>query len=192
MAQNSRSPGYVVIHYTSNGHSHDFTFCIKPDVIEQGSATTVYTKFGTTTGLSDALTEDFVPLLADLFPATATFHEAEVFSQPTPEDEPLFIEVIPLAIVGTSGSATVALGQFVMTLRTEAGGVAKLYLMESVMAVNVKDPAPFSNGDVAALGAYLVSAASVFYCRDESYPILALNTTTKTNDALRKKYVLNT
>lgn len=192
MASNSRSPAFVLLKYTANTRPHVMSFCISPETIGVGEATVVYNKFGATLALADSLNEDLVPLLAAFYRGADSFDEAEVWSQPTPEDDPLYCETIPIAIVGTNSNPTVAMSQAVLSMRTGAGGIAKLYLMESTIAANIHDPRPFSNAAVSDLSNYLTGAASIWYARDNSFPILGLTWNTKTNDALRKKYLLNT
>lgn len=167
------------------------SFCINPETIAVDDPTIVYTKFGSTSGLSDALVEDFVPFLQPFFRATDSFDEAEVWSQPTPESDPVFVELIPIALVGTSPASTVPFSQAVLSLRTAAGGIGKVYMMEGTLPVNTHDPRPFSNVAVSDLANYLTGPGSIWYARDNSFPVLGLTLNTKTNDALRKKYLLN-
>jgi len=191
MAINSRAPAFVLLKYTANNHAHVMSFCISPDTIGVGVNTIVNTKFGSTSALSDSLTEDLIPVLVPFFRGADSFDEAEVYSQPTPDDDPLYCETIPIAMVGTNAGTTTPFGQGVLSLRTAAGGIGKVYLMEGVLGSNIHDPRPFTDPRVTDLANYLTGPGSIWYARDNSFPILGLTWNTKTNDALRKKYLLN-
>ena len=68
----------------------------------------------------------------------------------------------------------------------------KQYLMEAQNVVpNVHDPRPFTDTRVTALAAVMVASTALFCARDNGYANQALVWNTKTNDALRKKYILN-
>lgn len=166
-------------------------FGINPVDFDVDNDVTVLNKFGTETSLNDWLSNVFAPVWEPFYRASDSLVEAEIWSKPTPESDPLFIKVLDIADVGSSASTIVPYSQGVLTLRTEAGGITKVYLMETVFAVNTHDPRPFADTRVSALSAALTASASVWYGRDNSYPIIGLNWNTKTNDALRKKYLLN-
>jgi hypothetical protein len=192
MAPNSLSPAFLKIKYTANNHPHVMTMGILPDDIDvPAEDMTVTTKFGTPFSLASWLTEEFASKWEAFFKGTDSLDEAEVWSQPTPSDDPLFKGVIAIAAVGSSAGTTQPFSQAVLTLRTTAGGIAKMYLMEGTFTVNTHDPRPFSSAAVSDLATLLTGPSSILYARDNSFPILGLTWNTKTNDALRKKYLLN-
>lgn len=192
MANNSLAPGFVRFKYTANTHQHVMTFGINLVNADNPEEVLVLNKFGTETDLNSWLTGAFVSALEPFYAAVDSFDEAEVWSKPTPDSDPVFKALIPIAAVGSASSppATVAL-QGVLTLRAALGGIGKVYLMECRAALNVHDPRPFADSRVSGLGTTLTGSASCWYARDNSYPVLALTWNTKTNDALRKKYILN-
>lgn len=192
MANNSLAPGFVRLKYTANAHQHVMTFGINLVNADNPEEVLVINKFGQETDLNSWLLGDFADALKVFYGTTDSLDEAEVWAKPTPESDPVFKALIPMAIVGTAASpaATIAI-QGVLTLRAAAGGIGKVYLMEPRALVNIHDPRPFTDNRVSGLGAILTTSASCWYARDNSYPVLALTWNTKTNDALRKKFILN-
>lgn len=192
MAENALSPGFVRLRYTANGHPHVQTFGVNLTGEQTSDETPVLNKGGGEVDLAAWLTETYAEAWSAFYNAADSLDEAEVWSQPTPADDPIFTRLIPIAVIGIAASPAAQIAaQGVLSLRTSAGGIAKVYLMEPRVALNVHDPRPFADNRVSGLGGVLVSGASCFYGRDNSYPILALTWNTKTNDALRKKYILN-
>jgi len=122
------------------------------------------------------------------FHNTATDYTlAELWSQPTPADDPLFIEVIEPAISGTSASAPTLMGQVIITHRTAVGGIHRLYLMNPINAPNTRATAPFPVGNAKALSDYMKGNTGWIYGRDGGRIVAPIAQTTKINDALRKK-----
>lgn len=84
------------------------------------------------------------------------------------------------------------MSQTVITFRTYNGGIFKLYLMEAVATVNQVISAPFPAGATKNLSDHLIGTSSAVCGRDNGFPLAPLRSLGKTNDALRKKLLLNT
>jgi fluoride ion exporter CrcB/FEX len=78
-----------------------------------------------------------------------------------------------------------------MTARAAAGGMLRLYLMETTFPVDLRSDFPSGNADADALAGYFLLGACIIYARNGAKVILPLRYTTKINDALRKRYFLD-
>lgn len=193
MAQNSLYPGFVKLKYSSNTHTHFQVLPVLYDANpDPGDEPVFLTRNNTPVGMDTAVAA-YIALIDNLFPAESSFIIAENWFYPTPESDPVFTYVMELGDTGASGTGVFANGQLVVSFRTFAGGILKLYFMETVTGLATKDDFPFANSAVDALADYLCSAATGWIVgRDGSHPISGLRALSKTNDALRKKFVLNT
>lgn len=189
MANNSLYPGFVRISYKAHGHPHK-------QVIPCTPALQAGTWFVETTDSSTFLQWDTAvnALLAleKVFINTADgFDGAELWTLATPTSAPVFRTNVTLAIAGTSGAAAVANSQMVFSFRTSLGGRLKLFLMETGNGPDSVVRPPFAAGANKNLSDYVIAAASWLRGRDGGHIISPAGLVTKTNDALRKKYVLN-
>lgn len=195
MTVNSLSPGFVELHYSADisgrFHPHVATYPIIPSgAMTVGNVPNFITN-DDNDDTATSLTNAWVDLFKVVFNSGFTFTRSDIYSQPNPEDDPLFIISIAHGDVGTSLSPTVALGQLSIHCRTELGGIARLNLMESVIAVNTQDSFPFANASLDALADYALSNVGWIRGRDGGKFSTVTRYTSKTNDALRKKYFLN-
>lgn len=187
MAQNSISPGFVKIYYTVETRPHVMTIPvipIDPDPLVVGNE--LQQKNGFAAVFGTAMT-DLVTAIKAFYSTSSEFQYAELWSKPLPTDDPIFVEVFPLAILGIAGSAAVKSSQTVLTHRTIYGGIHRLYLMETVQQPNLRDVAPFAPGGAQNLSLAISNAFSVVVGRDGGVLTAPKAYTTKTNDVLRKK-----
>lgn len=195
MAQNSLAPGYVVLHYSvlfgSNLHTHKQTLPVNPlTVYAAGANPEFHTNGGDPIGFQAAI-DAYAAELVGFFSTGTTLLLAEYWQKPTENDDPLFIKsVVPSPAVGTGGSA-VSAGQVTISFRSELGGIFKFTLMESEVAATALDTYPFSAGDAADMAAYLTGDDGWVWARDGGVLISAIKLVGKTNDKLRRKYILN-
>jgi len=186
MAKNSLSPGFVKMYYGRGGSQHVHTIPIKfHDAPVAGSDPLLlkHDASGTNFGF---LVEEYADLFKALFAATETIDHAEVWSQPTPDDDPVWIFSDAISVAGTNGVATSVGSEAVMTFRTASGGLYRWYCMEPSLPPNqVYSPATFPAA-YAAISDYLIGGDSWVYGRDNGKVAVPLSMKTKTNDVLRR------
>lgn len=189
MARNSLSPGFLRIKYTSNGHNHVMTLPVNPST--PAGAGTQLIDSSAALQLWTSAVADIVLILKALLKTTDTISSAEIWTQATPTSVPIFQASTTVGVNGTSAAATVPWSQLAFSFRTTAGGRAKFVVLEGVNAVDFKYAAPLYSGNAAmqAVDTYLTGASSVVWGRDNHYIASGIQAVTKTNDALRKKYL---
>jgi hypothetical protein len=191
----SRSPGWVNYTYSDDtlrgeAYYHTGTVCVLPfgDPVV-GEEPTFVRKIGGSITMTD-----FLALWLDgykqIFNTNTTFGRANFWSQPTIADEPIFI--FDADISGFSGTATdpnVIYSQATITMRSYGGHLLKIAAMEQVIPVNQKDYYPWTGGTPQeAIVAVLQDDNNAVVARDGSYPYFPIAITTKTSDALLKKF----
>lgn len=195
MTVNSLYPAFAKIKYSSNGHTHYMTVPLTAELTEEppGLSSDQYMftqQNGTTIDFQTAITA-FVNLIKVYYPAASNFILAELWQMSDVDADPIFYTAAILGIVGTSASAVVPYSQTVMSLRTSVGGILKIYLMENIQTNNSVDDYPFAFVGSQNLGGYLIGGTSIIRGRDGGKIVSPLRCSTKTNDALRKKYLFN-
>lgn len=188
--QNSLSPGFCKLYYTAATREHVMTIPVIPyGTVTPGEEPQLTANDGTGIDLSDAMT-NMANALKVRFPTDASFNHAEYWDMPTPTSNPVWIYDVTLGIAGTAtGSSTAGLQQ-VFTFRTDAGGLWRLYLMEPTGSPNVENLPPFSGNNATLINA-LYGVGYVVRGRDGGKLITCIRALTKTNDALRKKILVN-
>lgn len=189
MASNNLKPGYITIFYTFAAMQHKMTFPVIPvPGWNVGDEPTIETKGVADVTMSAAITA-LMPLIRPFFGAGVDFGRAEAWFYPDGSDDPVWVYTHTIGLVGTHATQSNPAAQGVLTFRTAAGGVYKIYMMEvsGGIAINTRDPFPFSAAINTNLAAYLVSANSWVYGRDNAPLVVPMNYTSKYNDAIRKK-----
>lgn len=190
MTVNSLSPGFVKLAYNSNGHDHIMTLpCVPYGTVTPGVEPQFTINNDGSLDMEDAVGA-FVEAIDHLFHTGTSFGEATFWSQPTPDDDPLWIYSYTEGAAGASGTANVALSECVMSFRTNLGGLLKLYLMEGWVPVNTRDVPPWAAGFLSVF-TYMSGSTGWVRGRDNGKVVGYINVTAKTNDALRKKFVLD-
>lgn len=187
MPVNDISPGFVVITYAIGTRIHKMTLPVFPAVPDPlATNNELYENDGDVIVFGTAVTA-FVNLIKGFYNTATDFTSAELWSKPTPADNPLFIEAVTLALNGTSGTVPVVDGQAVLTHRTTGGGLHRLYLMESTFPANTRELNPFASGALNSLSAFMRGVNGWVKGRDGGQLTAPIAFTTKTNDALRKR-----
>lgn len=191
MAVNTLAPGFVKLHYIgAQNIQHTMTFGVLNDNFAL-AIPTIKTKDGSSVAINTAVSA-FVTILKALMAASVTFQDFDLWSKPTPTDDPIWLYNGSLAVVGTNAAATVANSQLVASYRSGAGGNGKIYLLEQSYAVNnVYKPTAYGDAAKLALANYLIGTSSMVYARDNGFPVSVPRMMTKTNDVMRKRFVLN-
>lgn len=191
MAIHSLYPSFIKLFYTSNTHTHKHI--IPVSAVPSGSTYKLIAKV-TPTNDYDPWTAGvtaIVNLLKTLIKTTDSYTYAELWTLSAFNADPIFREVFNVSVAGTNAGATVANSQAVMTLRTNLGGVARIFVMEGTSQVPLKLVAPFSAGAVKDLSDFLIGNTSPVIGRDGATLTAPVSFITKTNDVLRRKFHLN-
>lgn len=191
MAHNSLSPGFVKLHYTFSSLTHTMTIPIIPTgTLTPGVVPNVMTYGGTPLGFAGALTA-LMTVMQPFFGGGTEFGNAEYWSQPTPEDDPLWIYTVGLGLPGTGVTAGAQMLQQTITYRTSNGGLYRQFFMEPTGSIlpNSRNPYPFGAGAQTNMANYLMGATSWIYGRDGGKIIVPLFATGKFNDSLRKRRI---
>lgn len=188
---NDLAPAFVKLYYQSNGHNHVATIpCVFSGTIVPGEKPLVIIKSGSPIDVDVAITAYWAVQKAQL-KATDSLLSYECYEK-QPGEDPDFFFGDDLPIVGTNGGTTLPFSQVSATFRTGLGGLLRLFLMECVTTINTKTALRTTAGGYAgALATYVLGNTSWIIGRDGATPITGLWVTTKYNDALRRKFLLN-
>lgn len=191
MTVNTLAPGFVKLKYIgSQNFQHVMTFGVLNDNFALATPT-IKTKDGTSVAINTAVAA-YVTILKALVNASVTFQEFDLWSQPTPDDDPVWIYNASLAVIGTNSTAEVVNSQLVASYRSGGGGNGKVMILEQSYAVNnLYKPSGYGDAAKLALANYLVGNSSMVYARDNAFPVTVPRMMTKTNDPMRKRFVLN-
>jgi len=189
MARHSLYPGFIRLFYTSNAHAHVQVLPVNPSL--SGSVWIVQKVLGGSyTDWTEAV-DAWAVVLKGVLNTADTIDRAELYTMSAPDADPLFRAVYNVGVSGTAVTATVAYEQMVWTLRTDNGGLLKIYVMEGVFPLNYRHPYGSAGSTALAIWDFIMSGAGFIFGRDLGVPIAPIFVTTKLNDQLRKKYVLN-
>lgn len=195
MAHFSLSPGFVKFRYEVSGITHTHTFGVIPSgAISVG----VEPDFVQTNGVAVAAqagVDAYQAVLRPLYHTSVTFIEWEFWSQPEPEDDPLWVFGADFTNpLGTSTNASLLAHQTVATYRTFYGSYGRIDLLES--SVSAVSNAAFyvkgawRSGAPAALNGlrtYLLGTTNIVHGRDNGWPVGTINYSYGVNDALKKR-----
>lgn len=189
MPVNFLAPMFVKLFYTSGFGTHVKTMCVLPADGTAPADGQLQTKQGGTALWSDGVF-DYVTAVLPALGADVTIGRAELWSQPTPADNPINVRNTSLGLVGTNQFDGTRFVSTTLTLRTGGGG-------------NMRDvwfgiPAPnngfqtATSGDGLGVGyigwvGSIMGGDSVFVGRNNRFPVTALNFISKTNDALLRR-----
>ena len=189
MSSYSLYPGFVKIRYTGNGHVHYQTLPVRPYQAVGGDWLLVQK--------SDVIGEEWTSWVDTYAALYKTFlntadevQVAHLWSFPDEDSDPVFIAEYALALAGTNAGAAVPYGQLVFTMRTQAGGLQRLFIMEGYYPANQKGYPPFPAGIPKNYTDFCVGNDSAIVGRDGEFLSSIVSYTSKYNDALRKKFLL--
>jgi len=188
MATNCLAPGYIKLFYSSNAHDHVQTIPVKPASV--GANFHVLTKDNTNIDMAAAIAS-FYDVWKPFFFTDDALTGYEQYTQADCASAPVFQGAATLTgFPGTSGGGSTPWSEADFTFKAAAGGRGLVKLLEANIAVDVKQALnTFSADRVADLRDWLVGTDSWFLARDGSYLSRPINYVTKTNDALRKKFL---
>lgn len=185
------APGFIKLFYTSNTHPHEAIIPVRFDgTPTPGSIPNVLQASGTPQAVGTALTA-LITVLKPYLHTSASYTGYEVYTKAVGVD-PVFVYGDDLAIAGTGATAGTPYGQIVFSFRTAQGGIVKLYVMEPITAANTRNPIRTTSGaPLGALATFILGSTNPVIGRDGGIPIFGMFATSKVNDALRKKYLLD-
>lgn len=192
MATNSLYPSFIKLFYNSAGHPHVQTLPVKAFSSLSPSG------WGLEKPISPAQYADwedgvdaYVTVLKTWFPAASAVNSAELWTMADPTADPIYRATMYIGVAGTNATAALLYAQNTMTFRTDAGGIYKSVVLEmSATSVNTEVYPPFS-GIQLAMSNFLTGVDSFVFGRDGGRIIAPIRSLAKTNDALRKKYLLD-
>jgi hypothetical protein len=191
MALNSLSPAWIQLNYTSNGHQHRAILPCKPNGGWVAGFEPSLQKKDTTDIDATAAVAAYWNVAKPFFNTSSTLDSYYAYSRPTPSDPPEFIYTAPIGLAGTSAFATVPGVETVISFKTSLLGGLKLYLMEAVLAANIKTPLPTPlDAATLAFTDYVIGDDGWITGRNNQFPLAPLFLTTKLNDYYRRKYLL--
>lgn len=189
MAINSLYPGFVKLHYSILSREHTMTIPTKP-FQAIGGQWFLEMKNTPGGGLWTTLVDAFAAAIKPLLHTTGTFTNAELWTMSSPTADPVFEEVYNVNVAGTNATAAVAYGQVSMTYRTQGGGLYRFVLLEASQAPNVEIFPPYVS-PYLAINTYLIGNTSMVFGRNGGALIAPIRILSKTNDMLRRKYLLD-
>lgn len=185
MAHNSLYPGFVKLYYTVVSKEHVATLPCKP-FFSVGATWYVEQKGDPTGTLWSTCVSAYVNVIKPLFFTSVTFTYAELWNMASVDADPVYQDTFMLGVPGTGATAVNLMSQTVISGRTQDGGIAKLYLMETSAAVNQKIK-PVYTSSYLAIQTYMLGSTSWIVGRNGGFWIAMPQVTTKTNDTLRRQ-----
>lgn len=191
MARHSLFPNSVTINYTSNGHQHKQ---VLPTGVVAGTAPgwTLPTKGGTPVDWRTAVA-DYAAIMADLLDTSSSVDSAELYTYEATNSPAELLAVEPLDVAGTGLFSAVPFAQAVFPFKALGGTSVRPTLLESIIAVNQKYPfAAATDPPIVAYMEFFLSDDDWVITRGGDFPTISLGLTSKTNDKLRERYLLDT
>lgn len=189
MTDSSLYPGFAKIHYNSGGHAHVQILPLLPYQGVGGAWFVQYKSSSIGDTFANAMAA-WAAVLKLFIVTTGSIVDAELWTLASVGADPIYRETVALNIAGTNAAASLARGQWALTLRTQLGGLLRIYIMEASVAIDTIYPPPFA-GIIASIVNLLIGANGMVVGRDGSFPVVGIRAVSKENDALRKKYLLN-
>lgn len=139
-----------------------------------------------TTQSLETLTDLLVPLVGAFFSTTTDISRAELFFIEEGTVDKLFMSSYDIAAQGSVSAEEIPAQQATLTFRSINGGWGKIQMMEPVISGKVKISPPYT-GAALALANHIVSPASPYFARDNSYFFSNLHYSLTENEKLMKK-----
>lgn len=195
MAENSLSPAFVRIDYTSIHGPHSMTLPSVPVIAAVGGgAPYTFDLRGAAIDVPvKGAVEDFVAIIAEFFETTTTFVAWTLYTQADADATPLPVQADNLGIDGTAATTTWDKAvQVTFTWRTDAFGIFKLVFLDAVSNNNF-DKATNFDIDTAteALHDYVTADVTWLAGRDGGRPNTFLQRAKTLNEKLRRSYRMN-
>lgn len=188
----SLSPAWIVLNYNWELRTHRALLpCLPASVPTPGDTPTLNKRGGGTINWTAAILA-YASLFKFLLSEDSTIASADFWSQPTPDDDPVWINSTALNIPGAGAGSVQPAAVTTMTFRTIGGHLLKLLVCDpqNELLVNLRIPAPYPASVLKDFTDYIVDTGSWVVGRDGTYPAVSIAATTKYNDALLHEYGL--
>lgn len=189
MARHSLFPNSITIHYTTNGHDHLMTL---PTGVVAGSAPgwTLPVKSGSPVDWRTAV-EDLATLLAPLIVTASSIDYAELFTYEATGSPAEFLAAHVIDQAGSNVGSPVPFVQAVFPFKAVGGNSLRFTLLESVKGANVHLPYTGITDGFEVIPDFILSDDNWIKTRGGEFPNVSLGLTSKVNDKLRKRYLLD-
>lgn len=187
MAIFSLYPSFIKLTYSSNSHPH---VQVLPVWAQQaGVLWNLRPVEGAVDQLWTAFVDAYVAAVKPLFPVTAAFNGAQLWTLGSSTADPVLRAIYNIAVVGTNAQPSTPFVEARYTYRTHKGGLLMVQLMESSHAANLRDAPPLVGAQDATFSASVLADTNCIFGRDGGRPLSLVSLETKVNDKLRKKYI---
>lgn len=129
----------------------------------------------------------YLVLVGELYNTAVNFVSVELWSIPEGTFDATFISSNSIGDPGASVAPSVAAQQCIFTFRTLAGGIMKLYFMETVISSQLKLSYPTDTASIDAIFAFVIASEQPFVGRDNTRPIAPLNFSPGQNEAVWRR-----
>lgn len=189
MPRHSLFPNSITIHYTTNDHDHNMTI---PVGVVAGSAPgwTIPVRVGSPVDWRDAM-DDFAALLAPTINTGDSIDYAELFTYEATDSPAEFLAAHVINVAGTGVEAAQPFVQAVYPFKAVGGNSLRLTVLEGIVTVDAHLPQAGVNPPFSDIIDFILSDDDWLITRGGTYPTVSLGLTTKVNDKLRKRYLLD-
>lgn len=189
MPRHSLFPNSITIHYTTNSHDHLMSL---PVGVVAGTAPgwTLPVRSGSPVDWRDAV-DDLATLLAPLIVTADSIDYAELFTYEATGSPAEFLAAHVIDQSGSNVGSPVAFCQAVFPFKAIGGTSMRFTLLESVAGANQHLPYSAVGSGFEAIPDFILSNDDWIITRGGDYPSVSLGMTTKVNDKLRKRYLLD-
>lgn len=179
----SPAPAYVRINYHSAYGPHTMQV---PTLAWNANAFNTWAA-GTIT--DSTMINNLVDKLLPFYPDTVEFDNWIIFSQPTPDDEPIPVDASTFTSkIGTAGTPGWSKAvQLTMSVRSTNFGLCKYVFLDGASGDNF-DPIRVADADMLALLGVVSSSANGWSAQDNGKPDVFIGLTKTMNEKLRKAY----
>lgn len=196
MTANSLSPAFVRVNYVTAYGPHVMTLPsvpINPDIAQAPSGYEfVLRGAALPVEVNDAVV-DFITLLLDFFPATTTFVDYTLFSQPTPDDVPTPVWSNSLGLVGNGFVTSIwdKATQATWSFRADDFTLFKLELLDSRVGSFDKKVVLAGGSSEDQVRDYVIADVTWLASRGGGRPANFLQISYTLNEKLRRSYKMN-
>jgi len=186
----SLDPGFIILDYHSAYAPHVQLLPIKG--IQIDTADPHASEIDTWDGGAISwvtMTDAMVALFADRYPATVHYDRATLWSKPTEEDLPLFIDAYNMDVVGTVGTPgyTKAVQETIMA-RDTGGNIVKLVFLDMASTNNFDKQLTLAAAGITDLFAEWTAETNGWASRAGLRPSVFSQATRNINEKLRREY----
>lgn len=189
MARHSLFPNSITIHYTTNAHGHSM---VLPVGVVAGSAPgwTLPVRVGSPVDWRAAV-DAWADLIAPLIDTSSSIDYAELFTYEATGSPAEFLAAHTIDVAGTNVGTDIPFVQAVFPFKAAGNTSLRLTLLESLCGANVHVPYSSIPSGYSDLADFILSDDGWIITRGGDYPNVSLGLTSKVNDKLRKRYLLD-